>query len=150
MVGFLEPGVVASALEQSDITPLETANILYAVSPSRNCAIYVLEHNAWHIENQGWRSMRAPPPDGEEGRKKLWIVNLPGKNKIRWSGFDVFIPKAESILSLSASADSLSIVTVNGHRNLGYDRLPGLFWKLITGHAESEKMIEQNFAKLFD
>ena len=150
MEDFVKASVIAAALEQSNIVPLETAEIPYAVSPNFRSAIYIQKHKAWHIDNQGWRSMQARPPIGEEGREKLWIVHLPNNSKVRSTGFAIFIPVAEPILSLGSNANSFEIETVKRHGMLNYDRVTKLQWELITGHAEPEKSIEESFAKLFE
>ena len=148
MTVFITGDEVATALEKSTIAPLETAGIPFAVSPDFRFAIYVLNHKAWHIDNEGWRSMHAPPSD-DEGRKKLWVIYLPEESGLRSTGFEVFIPLAEPILSLSSSAVAFEIQTSKRLGQLSYDRLPGLHWELITGHAQPEKDIEASFSKLF-
>lgn len=150
MDDFMEAGVIAAALEQSNIVPLETAEIPFAVSPDFSCAIYIQKHRAWHIDNQGWRSIQAPPPNGDEGREKLCIIQLPKNSKIRSTCFDIFIPIAEPILTLSSSTNSFKIETNKRNGWLNYDRVSKLQWELITGHAEPEKKIEESFAKLFE
>ena len=118
------------------------------VSENFEYCLLIRTHEAWHVENQGWRDSNNKPDNKDNGRLILNFFKVDKNDGIE-SWFKIFLPlKYNDYKLLAIEKNNYKIITGNNEIVGKFDSFDSLMWNFITGNAEQETEIEYKFIKI--
>ena len=109
--------------------------------------IFIRDHAAWEIENEGWRNENCPPKEKEKGRllMNFFYYNRENGNT---SWFKIFIPKIYTTVGVENFGPYYKVILNDSEMIGAFTNHYLLMRTLMTGKAIKESIIEDKFKKI--
>lgn len=146
MNGWIDKEKVIKTLKNKDASLLKAWGGSYCLSSDYKTCLFVQEHSAWIVENQGWRYSNTQPEKNEQTRAMLNIIHLNNDNNSIW--FKMFVPLKSGALELTTMKQYYVIKSQTESLKGNFDSIKTLMFKVMTGNAQTEIDIESKFVLL--
>ena len=134
---------IIEALKNKDLKAI--SNLNFCVSGNFDTCLFVRQHEAWEIPNEGWRDNNSKPSPDSKTRDVLNFIQLSQDEIIDNTWFKVFIPEKLGEIQLSTDSNYFQIKHNQGIIKGEFSNVSSLMWDLMSGNAEPEKEIEEKF-----